>query len=126
MKKMMELTNSEIEFVINEIKDIRNKGIKLDGYVMYFILKNLKLLEEVIKPYATIKNDLIIKYGENDGLGGMLLNSDMENWSKYLDEIEPMAKDLTEINFFVIEPDKLKGSEITMDNIIALDYMIEE
>lgn len=123
--KKVELTNITIEYIIEELGRIRSEKVQLDGIVMYYILKNLKMLEDSNSCYKSVRHDLILKYGvEKDGF--VNISPEVGNWEEYIKELAPLNEDVTTFSIHSIKPEQLTGSNLSMDSIIALEFMIEE
>lgn len=122
--KKVKLTNHKIEEVLTQLNKFKAKRIPTDALTMYKIVKNIKKLEEIIKPYLEVKNSLIVKYGESDKDGNTAVAQ--KNLSKFAQELQPVANEVNDIEIQTIGLDSIKGMTVDMDDMLALEIMIEE
>jgi len=89
------------------------------------IAKNLRKLNEELKEFLETRDELIKKYGEVTEDGMITLKIDSENFSKYIQEIEPIGQMKFNVDLVKITYDDLPET-ITPEQVLALDFMIEE
>ncbi len=119
-------------------------NIRMDGYIDslapfldrrdkigYAAARNTRRLQEASMEYSKLREDLINKYGEpeidKDGneTGRYMLEVRSENFKKFQNEIEEIAKIEHDVQIFKLPYDyvieKLTGSEI-----LEIDWMLED
>jgi hypothetical protein len=122
--KKIKLNNSEIENILNGLKEIKENKIIANAMVMYYILKNIKILEEAIVSYLNIKTDLIKKYGKETENNTIQISSSVGDWNNYVKEITPIALDINELNIYTINISAIAENQMSLDNMITLEFMI--
>ncbi|NMB43870.1 MAG: hypothetical protein GX995_07045 [Clostridiales bacterium] len=122
--KKVKLTNHKIEEVLTQLNKFKAKKTPTDALTMYKIVKNIKKLEEIIKPYLEVKNSLIVKYGKSDKDGNIAV--EQKNLSEFAQELQPIANEVNDIEIQIIDLDSIKGMTVDMDDMLALEIMIKD
>lgn len=119
----MKLKNSEISFYTQNLQNI---STKVSGKLAYIIARNLRKLVDEIKEYEQIKNDLIVKHGTVNDDGVSFININTPEYKDFLKEINEYANIEQEVNLLKINPEDLYSSTLTAQEILSIDFMIEE
>lgn len=99
------------------------KGIK--GVVGLTIARNLRMIDDELKEYYEVKNQLFQKYGETQG-DQMIINKMSDNYPKFIEEIAPYESQEVNLDFRKVSEDDLSKSELTAEQMyILLDFMVE-
>ncbi|HHT97444.1 MAG TPA: hypothetical protein GXZ90_06090 [Clostridiales bacterium] len=122
--KQIRLTNAQIEDILNKLNRIKNKDIAIDALTMYQIIKNIKTLEVLIASYVEVKNSLILKFGVANDEGNVSVPE--EKKVEFFEEIKPIINEEHDIEIHAINIKSLDGVIFTMDDMLALEIMIEE
>lgn len=100
--------------------------LQVKGIVGYKIARNLRMINEELKEYNSIKQELFSKYGELQD-DRYVIKKDSENYSLFLKEIEPYENQEVEFNFKKVNDDELQNADLTAEQILILsDIMLEE
>ena len=90
----------------------------LDPSVKFKLLGVMRQLETYVTDYETVKNELIMKYGEKKDENGWEIKPENENFTTWKNEVEKLL--IQEID---IEPIKLKSVDVFNKGISAEDLM---
>ena len=99
--------------------------LQIKGIVGYKIARNLRMINDELKEYNDIKQDLFHKYGtEKDG--NLIIEKSSENYSLYLKEIEPYEDQDVSFDFKKITDEELQNGDLTAEQILVLSEYFEE
>lgn len=119
----MKLKNSEIS---NYAVNLQNISTKVKGKLAYIVARNLRKLVTEIQEYEEIKNSLIEKYGSKDENGILSVTIGSDEYKEFIKEISEYATIEQDIDLLMISPDDLYETELTAQDILSIDFMIEE
>lgn len=118
----MILKNLEAERCLSALKLISKK---VSGKFGYAVARNIRELNSSLSEYTQLKNELIVKYGEQKGNEFSL----SQNSKKYVDfakEIKPIAEIEHDVPIMLVDAEEVYSSELTADQIGELFFMIKE
>jgi len=118
----MQLKNIEMSNYLSTLNQISNK---VTGKFGYAVARNIRKISYEVLEFEKVKNELINKYGEDlDGQKVIRLNTIA--YKNFLNEIQEY-KDIThEVDIFMIDADEVWKSDLTAQEIISLDFMIND
>ena len=126
----MKLSNEKIVNIINSIGGLSTKQLPVKA--SYAISKNILKLEKEIKTYNSEREKLLDKYAEKDDEGKRVVN-DTGNIIIDKQYVEKWNKDIRELLDIEIEIDVhkfnisvLDGCNISTQELMLIDFMIEE
>ena len=120
-------TNSEIDFIYNGLKQIReNKSLKIPLLMEWCIIRNLDTFSKYQKEIIEFSNELIKKYGQKDEDGQYIIKKDdLSNINNYKNDLSKYLKESREIPVEAFSHETLEGFEgIGIDNLSYLIFMI--
>ena len=128
----MKLTNRKI---INDVGLLLNlSNIQLPVRTSYVISRNIKKIEKELEIYNTERQKLLDKYAEKNEDGSLKVdendqlkipNENLKAWNKDINELLDIEIDI-DIHKFNIKDLLNSNCEITANELILIDYMIEE
>lgn len=124
----MKLSNRELLSNMQQLKVLAQRDLPIK--VSYAIAKNMRKIEDELKPYEEERQRLLEKHGKKDNEGELITNKqgqvDFKNkkaWDKDISELLDIEVDIT---FHKFNIKHLEGREISPGELIALEHMIEE
>ena len=126
----------DIQDMYSKLHEINNK--KLPTKLMFIISRDIKKAAEVVRDIDNSKNDLIDKYAERDKDGEIVGSKDggtmisAKNIKKFYEELDQVLDVDIEISFEKVKMADIERCEedcydnLTVDEISALDYIIDE
>lgn len=118
----MNFTNEQADYYLSVLKII---STKVTGKLGYAVARNIRELSMSLHEYTDIKNDLITKYGENNGKE-IILSVESENYKKYQDEIKEYSDIEHDVNIMLVEPEEIYKSTLTADVISNIMFMVKD
>lgn len=119
----IKLTNEKIETILTGLKKLKESKVEINGMAMYYIVKNIKTLEFAYSAFGEVKKGLFQKYGKEDK-GSIEIQK--ENVEEFLKEFSPIASLEVEVEINTIKIDVISEVKLNMDDMISLEFMIEE
>lgn len=96
------------------------------GIVGYKIARNLRMINDELKEYYELKQELFRKYGTQDG-DRIVIPKDSEGYPLFMEEIAPFEGQEVEFDFRMIKESELMESDLTAQQMYVLnEYMVEE
>lgn len=126
----MKLTNRKIVNTVNSIGIVSNRSLPIKA--SYAISKNLLKLEKEVEAYNLEREKLLNKYAEKDEAGQRKVNENgnvpikkehIEDWNREITELLDIE---VEINIHKFDLAVLDNIEISPQELMAIDFMIEE
>ena len=102
-----------------------NTMLQVKGIVGFKIARNLRMLNDELKEYYKIKQELFEKYGTQQG-DELVIDKTTENFTNYLKEIEPYEEQEVNFDFKKITEEELQNSDLTVEQILILSDYFEE
>lgn len=128
----MKLTNRKI---INDVGLLlKLSNIQLPVRTSYVISRNIKKIEKELEIYNEERQKLLDKYAEKNEDGSLKVdendqlkipNENLKAWNKDINELLDIEIDI-DIHKFNIKDLLNSNCEITANELILIDYMIEE
>lgn len=117
------MTNYEMDQNLENLKAIARKK-EMPGSLSYAIAKNIRKMQEELKEYLEVKYDLIQKYGELTDNKYQI--TDQDKIRDYAEEIQDIAQIEQTVDLIKISPKLFDRINITVEEIMALEFMIED
>ena len=104
---------------------VLNTMLQIKGIVGYKIARNLRMINEELKEYNEVKQDLFRKYGtEKDG--NLVIERGSENYSLFMQEIQPYEEQDVDFDFKKITDEELQNGDLTAEQVLILsEYFLE-
>lgn len=120
---MKKLTNIEMS---NHLMALKNISGKVSGKLAYAVSRNMRKLANEVFEFDEIRNKLINKYGEknDDGIFAIKIGSD--SYNKFIKEISEFTDIEHEVDIYSVKSEILYNSDLNADEMLQLDFMIEE
>lgn len=119
----LHMTNYEMDMHLDNLKAIADKK-DLPGRLSYAIAKNMRKMKEELQEYLETKYDLIKKYGELKDDRYQIVDNDKVK--AYAEEIQDIANMEQTLDLVMVAPGVFDSINISVDEILALEFMIEE
>lgn len=108
------------------IANLLGKMLQVKGIVGYKIARNLRMINEELKEYNQIKQELFQKYGTEIN-GQLVINKLDDNYAKFMDEIKPYEEQEVNFDFKKITDEELQNGDLTAEQVLILsEYFSEE
>lgn len=124
----MKLSNVTLANSLQRLNDILQRPLPIR--VSYAINKNKNKLESELKTYNTERDKLVEKHSIKDKNGKTIVDEknqmtpqNKNDWNKDMQELLMIENDI-DIHKFKIE--QLDGYDMSVNDIIAIEYMIED
>lgn len=126
---MVKLTNKEILERVPVLAELRAR--KLPVKVSYAIAKNIDKIERELKIYNQEREKIVNEYCLKDEHGelkitGNQFDIDPNRIKEFNKEIDDLQSILVELDIHKFNINLLEGFEMTPDELINIDFMIEE
>lgn len=119
----MKLTNIEMS---NKLLYLNKVADKTKGKIAYAIARNIRKISNEVCEFEKIRNDLIAKYGTTDENGISTIKVNTDAYDKFLEEIKEYMYIEHDVDIYKINQEEIFKSELTANEIIWLDFMINE
>jgi len=96
---------------------------KLPAKASYSIARNLRKINPDIEEYDKKVNELIIKYGTDEGDGNFRIKPQTPAFDAFKEELEQLQNLEVEVDIHLLKLDDLPS--ITPNDLALLDFMIE-
>lgn len=106
------------------LAEVLSTMLKEKGVVGYKIARNLRMINDELKEYYELKQELFRKYGTEDG-DRIIINKDSENYPLFIKEISPLAEQEVNFDFRKISEEELMSSNLTAEQMYLLKDMEE-
>lgn len=114
--------NNEADYYLSILKSISKE---VNGKFGYAVARNIRELTNSLKEYTQIKNELIVKYGEQKG-NEFSLSANSEGFKAFQNELKSYADIEHDVPIMRIEAEEIYGSTLTADKISELFFMIKD
>lgn len=126
---MAKLTNKEILDKVNVLGNISNRNLPVR--VSYALAKNISKIENELKHYNNERAKIIERYCEKDEEGNskiengnyVIKKDEIENWNKDMKDLQDIENEF-DVHKFNLE--LLNGYDMTANEMMCIDFMIEE
>ena len=97
------LTNGEIVALYEGLKQFMGtQDLHMNAINKMHMLCNLKELEGFYSSFESVRNELIVKYGETDLEKQVCTVKVGENMDAYIDELTPILKEVSEVSLYTL------------------------
>ena len=122
----MKLTNEQVCDSYVALSNLKDSKKVLPIKVSYAIIRNIKLLQPIVESVDMVKLDIFGKYGTQDTNSPGSYDIPPENIAVVNEQLRELSSTENEVNILTIKLDALDGYELTVDEMDALYFMIEE
>ena len=119
----MILTNATISLYLNSLNALSKK---VKGRLAYAVARNIRKLSNELIEFENIKNDYIIKYGEKSEDGKYSIDLKSDEYKNFLEFIKDYILIEHEVEIFMVSEEDIYNSDLTADEILSLDFMIND
>lgn len=118
----MKLTNATMSLHLNSLT-VLSKKVK--GKLAYGVARNIRKLTNELTEYEEIKNNYIMEHGTESEDGRFSIDLKSEEYKKFLEFIKEFLLIEHDVDIFMISEEEIFNSDLTADEILSLDFMIE-
>lgn len=119
----MKLKNIEMSIYLNTLRGISDK---VTGKLGYSVARNMRKLASELTEFEKTKNEYIFTHGLADENGGYSIEQNTDEYKEFLEFIQEYANIEHEVDIFVVDEEELMKSELTANEMLALDFMISK
>lgn len=101
------------------IASLLSTMLQTKGIVGYKIARNLRMINEELKEYNEVKQELFTKYGTEKN-GTLIIDKGTENYEKFLEEIKPYEELDVDFDFVKFTEEDYMSGELTAEQILIL------
>lgn len=116
----MRKTNIELDQMLYEMRPLLDRK----GLIGMAAARNTRVIAEAIQEYASVKVDLIRKYGDDDGDGGVGVAPGSAGFDDFMAELDPYAQMSHEVDLMRVPVERVMD-DMTGAEMLALDWMLE-
>ena len=114
--------NNEADYYLSVLRIISKD---VNGKFGYAVARNIRELSNSLKEYTQIKNELIVKYGEQKG-NEFSLSQNSEKYKDFQNELRPLAEIEHDVPIMLVDAEDVYKSSLTADKIGELFFMIKD
>ena len=119
----MKLTNAEMDINLQALQKISDK---VTGMFAYAVARNMRKISEELVEYQELKNKAITKYGNLMEDGRYAIDVTTDAYKDYLEEMKDYSSIQHDVTIQTISKDVLLSSSLNANEILTIDFMIEE
>ena len=119
----MKLTNIQMD---NHLQNLKSISGKVTGKLAYAVARNMRKISEELVEYQSLKDKAIYKHGEKNEDGSATIKSGSEGYAKFMEEMKEIMDISHDIDIQTITENDLCSSSLNADEILRIDFMIEE
>lgn len=109
----------------DNIATLLSTMLQVKGIVGYKIARNLRMINDELKEYNEIKQNLFEKYGEERN-GQLVIDKSSENYSLFMNEIKPYEEQEVNFDFKTITEEELQNGDLTAQQVLILSEYFAE
>jgi len=114
---------------IREILEARPVLEKITNFSLpvktsYNIMRNMRKIEQEIKPFEQSRLQLVRKYGKPDETGKITVTED--NMQKFYEDMASLLEEDVDIDIRTIKIDQLGEVKLTPNEIQFIDFLLEK
>ncbi len=98
----MKITNGAMLDVIMVLNKFANVGGKLG----YAIARTKRLITDNLSDFNTLKDELVVKYGQQNDQGNYYVDPQSENYADFIREITPLLDISVDIDIYKVPKDE--------------------
>ena len=119
----MKLTNIEMSNHLNSLNQISNKA---KGKLGYAVARNIRKISDELIEFENIRLEHIRKYGTANENGECVIKKDTEEYCKFITDMQEFANISHDVDIFMINADIVMESDLTAEEMIKIEFMINE
>ena len=97
-------------------------GMSFKAKTAYKLMKLIDQVNKEIEPFSKVRQELFLKYGDQDGDRVTIKPENIEIFSKELEELESQEIELK----FTVNLDEIGEVELSPSELYDLDFMLKE
>lgn len=123
----MKYTNNEMDQMLTALEPL----LEYRDVIGYAAARNTRILKNELKEYASVRDELVMKYGKPDigedgnPTGSVSLSVESENFQQFLEELERFAQIKHEPKLFKLKFEEAIG-KVSGSELLAVEWMFEE
>ena len=122
----MKLTNEQICDYYIALSNLKDSKKLLPVKVSYAIVRNIKLFQPIVESVDTVRLEVLVKYGTPSVSQSGSYDIPPENIEVVGKELKDLGSSENEVNVLTIKLDALDGYELSVEEMDALYFMIDE
>lgn len=119
----MKLTNIEMSNHLNSLNQISNKA---KGKLGYAVARNIRKISDELIEFETLRLEHIHKYGTDNGNGECVIKKNTEEYHKFITDMQEFANISHDVDIFMINAEFVMDSDLTAEEMIKIEFMINE
>ena len=119
----MKLTNIEMSNHLNSLNQISSK---VKGKLGYAVARNIRKISDELIEFENIRLEHIRKYGTVNENGECVIKKDTEEYHKFITDMQEFANISHDVDIFMINADIVMESDLTAEEMIKIEFMINE
>jgi len=120
----MKLTNIQMSNYMSALNKVAQSD-KVSGKLAYAIARNMRKISEEGIEYDMLRRKIVEKYGEKTD-EGFAISPDSPDYEKALQEINEIGNITHDVDIFKVSEDLICNSMLNVQDILSIDFMIEE
>lgn len=117
----MKLTNSEAFSILEGLKGIAGKATEIPVEAAYGLVKTRHAIEQAVRPYVELRDQLIMKY--SDGTGTLSMSD--PRWAEFISDHDKIANETINVDFKKVKVADLGSLSLSLENMERLMPLIE-
>lgn len=106
---------------------IIDKGTNVKPTIKFKLLGYIKQFSPYLENFETVRNDLVMKYGEEDESGNYKVDpNSTDTWKKFESEFTALVRQEIDVNLPKIKANEIMSSGIPAKYLVGLYDLIEE
>lgn len=122
----MKLTNEQVCDYFIALSNLKDNKKLLPIKVSYAIVRNIKILQPLVESVDTIRMDIFTKYGTPSTEKPGSYNIAPENIQVVNNQLRELGSAENEVDILTIKLDALDGYELSIEDMDALYFMLED
>ena len=119
----MELKNYEM---FNHLLNLQKVSSKVTGKLGYAVSRNIRKIQQEVIEFEKIRNELVVKFGEKQENGDFVISKDSDGYTEFVNTIQEYGTISHNVEIFTVLPDEVCESNLTAEEMLLLDFMINE
>lgn len=117
----MKKSNIELDQMLSALEPLLDRK----GVLGMVVANNVRTIRDTIQEFTAKKEELIRKYGTDNGSGTIYLDPGSPNLHQFLDELEPYSAVMHDVKFVTV-PVRDVMNDLSGREILTLDFMLED
>lgn len=119
----MKLTNIDMDKHLSFLNSISSK---VTGKLAYAVARNIRKISSELIEYNEIRDELIIKHGEQTENGSYAIGVGTEGFKKFVNDIKEYADIEHDVDIYEVDEDTICNSSLNAEEILSIDFMIKD